>query len=267
VSFSAAGGSISFFSFLISYFQFMLHLFRFIRKDLIQVNNVKKYLLYAIGEILLIVIGILIAVQIGNWNDRRLARIEERIILERIRQEVEESVSDIPRRFEGLVRKNEALDRVAHVFIEQAIEDHLSFLEDVWQARVWGWGMPTVNRVTFEEYVSSGKLGLIQNADLRSQIMYFFDRAEALENQATHRMGEYHHIVADLIPEGKRRGMLTGLEESKYAAIAESVLKSDLSSHIVRERSRSLYLEYIWNEISEIGEQLLVEIESELEGR
>ena len=43
----------------------MLHLLRIIRKDLIQVNNVKKYILYAIGKILLIVVGILIALQIG----------------------------------------------------------------------------------------------------------------------------------------------------------------------------------------------------------
>ena len=46
----------------------MLHLLRLIRKDLIHVNNIKKYILYAFGEIILIVVGILIAVQIGEWN-------------------------------------------------------------------------------------------------------------------------------------------------------------------------------------------------------
>jgi hypothetical protein len=56
----------------------MLHLLRFISKDLIQVNHVKKYLVYAFGEILLIVLGILIAVQIGNWNQARKERLEER---------------------------------------------------------------------------------------------------------------------------------------------------------------------------------------------
>jgi hypothetical protein len=47
----------------------MLKFFRTIRKKLIEEYNVRKYLLYAIGEILLVVIGILIALQVNNWND------------------------------------------------------------------------------------------------------------------------------------------------------------------------------------------------------
>lgn len=49
----------------------MLKFFRTIRKKLIERENVRKYLLYAIGEILLVVIGILIALQINNWNDAK----------------------------------------------------------------------------------------------------------------------------------------------------------------------------------------------------
>jgi len=47
----------------------MLKFFRTIRKKLIEQDNVRKYLLYAVGEILLVVIGILIALQINNWNE------------------------------------------------------------------------------------------------------------------------------------------------------------------------------------------------------
>jgi len=49
----------------------MLKFFRTIRKKLIEEDNVRKYLLYAIGEILLVVIGILIALQVNNWNEGR----------------------------------------------------------------------------------------------------------------------------------------------------------------------------------------------------
>jgi hypothetical protein len=48
----------------------MLKLFRRLRQDLLTKNKFSKYLLYAIGEISLVVIGILIALQIGNWNDK-----------------------------------------------------------------------------------------------------------------------------------------------------------------------------------------------------
>jgi len=49
----------------------VLKFFRTIRKKLIEEDNVRKYLLYAIGKILLVVIRILIALQINNWNEER----------------------------------------------------------------------------------------------------------------------------------------------------------------------------------------------------
>jgi len=50
----------------------MLRFFRTIRKKMIEQENVSKYLLYAIGETLLVVIGILIALQVNNWNEVRI---------------------------------------------------------------------------------------------------------------------------------------------------------------------------------------------------
>ena len=49
----------------------MLRFFRNIRKELAAENKVMAYLRYAIGEIILVAIGILIALQINNWNERR----------------------------------------------------------------------------------------------------------------------------------------------------------------------------------------------------
>ena len=49
----------------------MIKFFRHIRKDLMEKNKTGKYLKYAIGEIVLVVIGILIALQINNWNENR----------------------------------------------------------------------------------------------------------------------------------------------------------------------------------------------------
>ena len=49
----------------------MLRFFRNIRQKLAAENKVMAYLRYAIGEIILVVIGILIALQINNWNERR----------------------------------------------------------------------------------------------------------------------------------------------------------------------------------------------------
>ena len=60
----------------------MIKFFRNIRQKLLTENKISKYLLYAIGEIVLVVIGILIALSINNWNEERKNNlIEKKLIL------------------------------------------------------------------------------------------------------------------------------------------------------------------------------------------
>ena len=54
----------------------MIKFFRKIRQRLLAENKFSKYLIYAIGEIILVVIGILIAIQINNWNEQRKVNVE-----------------------------------------------------------------------------------------------------------------------------------------------------------------------------------------------
>lgn len=61
----------------------MIKFFRKIRQRLLAENKFSKYFLYAIGEIVLVVIGILIALQINNWNERqKTERWEERFLID-----------------------------------------------------------------------------------------------------------------------------------------------------------------------------------------
>jgi len=67
----------------------MINFFRRIRKKLADDNKPLKYLRYAIGEIVLVVVGILIALQINNWNEDRKANIQEVKILEEMKDVLE----------------------------------------------------------------------------------------------------------------------------------------------------------------------------------
>jgi hypothetical protein len=66
----------------------MLKFFRRIRRKLLDEGSLRKYLVYAIGEITLVVIGILIALQINNWNIDRVNSIEEALILDGLHEEM-----------------------------------------------------------------------------------------------------------------------------------------------------------------------------------
>ena len=60
----------------------MKSLFRGLRQSFVYNNNISRYLVYAVGEIILVVIGILIALQINNWNENRKLHQLERQLLE-----------------------------------------------------------------------------------------------------------------------------------------------------------------------------------------
>jgi sensor domain CHASE-containing protein len=73
----------------------MIKFFRHIRQRLIQEKNMGKYLKYAIGEILLVVIGILIAIQINNWNENRKKQALELELLKQVNSEIESLEYDV----------------------------------------------------------------------------------------------------------------------------------------------------------------------------
>lgn len=73
----------------------MIEIFRKIRRQLIKENRVSKYILYAFGEIILVVIGILIALQINNWKEIRKEKEQERKVLIELMKSLENNCSEM----------------------------------------------------------------------------------------------------------------------------------------------------------------------------
>ena len=86
----------------------MIKFFRRIRQNLLTENKISKYLIYAIGEIALVVIGILIALQINNWNQSHHDRLFERRALSEIQSNLELDLKEIGSEIEAfkLVEKS-----------------------------------------------------------------------------------------------------------------------------------------------------------------
>ena len=75
----------------------MIKFFRQIRFNLMSENKTGKYLKYATGEIVLVVIGILIALSINNWNENRKTYEKERMYLSSLKQDFNETKRDLTR--------------------------------------------------------------------------------------------------------------------------------------------------------------------------
>jgi hypothetical protein len=223
----------------------MLHFFRHIRRSFFLPGKVRTYLAYAFGEIVLIVVGILIALQISDWNEERKERIEEKMILTRLAGELEGNLSrSMSITFPILDAKREALDQVERVFNGAPVVDASAFLTTVAASTDMGWITPTSQRNIFEEIISSGRFMLIQNSELRDKISNFYSVTELMNDAMTARIGDYPKLAYKLIPrsdEGEGEPM-EGMSAEDEIALVAAVFNSDLKELIVSELNRTKYL-------------------------
>ena len=77
----------------------MISFFRKIRQKLLSENRVTRYLAYAVGEILLVVIGILIALQVNTWNENRKKLAVSRETIVNLKAELEEANVELERAY------------------------------------------------------------------------------------------------------------------------------------------------------------------------
>lgn len=73
----------------------MLKFFRRIRQKLIFEGNLKKYLIYAAGEVLLVMIGILLALQVNKWKEQRKAKKQEFLLLKQLQIDMKSNLDRI----------------------------------------------------------------------------------------------------------------------------------------------------------------------------
>jgi len=156
----------------------MLRFFRTIRKKLIEEDNVRKYLLYAVGEILLVVIGILIALQINNWNENRKNRILENEYYCRF---LENSVQDkiylqemMNRTRDRLASANQAI-RILQS--ENPLQVDLGLAE--YNALQGSTVLFEPNTTAYRDLISGSNLNLIQNAKIKEAINTYYTNISA----------------------------------------------------------------------------------------
>lgn len=134
-------------------------------------TNVKKYFLYALGELTIIVVGILLALQLGQWKDDRNLRAAEIHILNEIRIGLQDDIRDI----ESNIRYHEESSKsceiiLAHFQRDLPYNDTLS----LHFSGILGFSRMTVHEGPYEVLKSQG-LGIITNKNLRTQIMSMYD--------------------------------------------------------------------------------------------
>ncbi|WKK67526.1 DUF6090 family protein [Lutimonas zeaxanthinifaciens] len=160
-------------------------------------NRPLKYARYAIGEIILVVIGILIALQVNNWNLDRMARIDSRNIHSRLEEDLSNETIVLTERLEYYLMVQEHAKKTV-----QALTDHpdslgSDFILNAYQASQ-SWMYRNV-RDTYDEIISTGSIKLIPDPELRKRIGSYYDETD-IYMQIWYKKGDYRELARKHIP-------------------------------------------------------------------
>lgn len=157
----------------------MLNFLRNLRRN----NMNSKYLKYAIGEIVLVVLGILIALSINTWNENRKERSLSQVYLDRIEQDLDQLII----RSQALSEQNrnilEAIT-TTQTYLERGTPLSDEELETVEYAILWfprtTYQLP--HMLTYEEMKESGNINLIYQQELRTELAEFYSYLVQVES-------------------------------------------------------------------------------------
>ena len=132
-------------------------------------NKISKYLIYAIGEIILVVIGILIALQINNANETKKAREVEINYLENLKADLLLETGNIKGFSEYHIEKSKSCAFLLNTTIPKTMEDVMTYTHQYENVFFWYDFVPNNN--TFKELLSSGNLSLIKNDAIKNALL------------------------------------------------------------------------------------------------
>ena len=156
----------------------MISLLRKIRKNLVTENRVSKYFLYAVGEIVLVVIGILLALQINTWNKEKQIKALERSTLVGLKEDLEIQKELLKEQIDYEVNIAVLIDSAQQYIGNDANKAILSrFLFELNGRHTF-----KANRVTFNNIISNGSINLISEAKLQNSIIRYFQRLDYVES-------------------------------------------------------------------------------------
>ena len=162
----------------------MIKFFRKIRKDFLAEGKTGKYFKYAIGEIALVVIGILIALQINSWNTNRLNNQAEKVILNNLKKDLilELENLDLHKTAQN-IWINSGTEILKNYDINDGflVDDKLlGFINDLMVRASF---LP--NLTTFETLESTGNLDLIQTEELKEKIVIYYSAISSFSENTT----------------------------------------------------------------------------------
>jgi hypothetical protein len=171
----------------------MIKFFRHIRKEQMEKNKTSKYLKYAIGEIVLVVIGILIALSINNWNSNRIQKQKENLFLSELNKEFKVNKAQLNT---VLFNHKKSMKSVEYLLSRLPIKDIKTESLDSLSYHLWHLGvMYTFNPSSgaTNSIMNSSTIDIISNDELRQLLIGWNDVLLDYQEEEVLAQNNYHN--------------------------------------------------------------------------
>ena len=201
----------------------MLGFLRRIRRSLIEDGHLRKYLVYAVGEILLVMIGILLALQVNNWNESRKSELELNLLVENLKQEFETNAAELAQMKAEVQSTMEATKQLLSNIGDSELTISESELDSLIEmAFYWPTWIPT-NSVS-EELKNSGKLSSLNHEKMKD-LLFKWERQFLDINEWNRRMEEGSQGVIDYV---RNNGSLRNVNAYRIGLDRSRLRKSNI---------------------------------------
>ncbi len=209
----------------------MIKFFRKIREQLLIDNKTGKYLKYAIGEIVLVVIGILIALQINNWNEDRKNSVKEKQYLTSFKNDLLINITELERVIEKSEFTSKHADTVLMIYQNEIRDVPLDkLIRQIMTAT--GFTVYTSQEGTIQDIVGSGTLDIIKNDSIRLAIGSWEGNLKMIrewEKMEKKSVDEYDGFIMSNIDLFKDDPLLVLTEERKDFLFSNRVFLNHLT--------------------------------------
>ncbi len=172
----------------------MIPFFRKIREGLLTQNKISKYLIYAIGEIVLVVIGILIALQVNNWNENRKLEKKEIGIATELHQELNENIASVKSQLELWQNRDQNILKVSELIASKQVTitnrefDSLMFY-------VIAFNNFKLKRSKFDRIIASESFEFKQSKSIITEMLILNDAYNTLMAYYQFNVDNYHGLI------------------------------------------------------------------------
>jgi hypothetical protein len=200
----------------------MIKFFRKIRQNLLMENKTSKYFKYAIGEIILVVIGILIALQINNWNENRKTQGNQEKYLNLLKAEAHNNLKEIERVKEMVSTMNSWQKKL--IGLIDAPQDTIT---EYYVSKALRNTLLSTNNIKYEnsalsELKSSGELKNVRNDSLRKYLIALEPRVLKVQGQEENVIRSFLEITEFAKINGSFRRIVDDNEMDKLLDIPKS---------------------------------------------